>query len=131
MAAQVTLCSGMLGPGADLTRAGSAPSLGCTSDSQLNLTPARMHPEGPPRVRVAGAPSRPTLSAAGRGAPQKTGRSLHLEAVALSSKGGTKADTVTAVSQELARKDQGWSVLQQRPFSRPRGSHGESFTSKA
>lgn len=56
---------------------------------------------------MAGAPSRPTLSAAGQGAPRKTGRSLHLEAVALSSKGGTKADTVTAVSQELARKDQG------------------------
>lgn len=51
-----------------------------------------------------------------------------MEAVALPSKGGTKADAVTAMWQDMASRDQVWSV--HNGLSHVPGSHGESFTSK-
>lgn len=46
----------------------------------------------------------PTPSATGQGAPQKTGRKLHFEALPLSRK-GKRTETLMARSQEPARKD--------------------------
>lgn len=65
----------------------------------------------------------PPPRATGQGAPQKTGRSLHLEALALSRKRGGEGGPLIAVSRGPARRDQAWSLLLQRwPASHP-GAH--------